>query len=103
MKIEINNCYNMDCKEGMLLMRQQGLRAQWLITDPPYGIGYNDMTGGGDSACKCRDYSYKEWDKEKLSKSYFDLMFDISDNQILFGGNYYTNILPPNKKLDSVE
>ena len=39
MKIEANNCYNMDCAEGMRLMKEQGIKADWLIADPPYGIG----------------------------------------------------------------
>lgn len=36
--IEINNCYNCDCKQGMEEMLSQGLIADWCITDPPYGI-----------------------------------------------------------------
>lgn len=39
MKIEINNCYNIDCKIGMELMLEQGIKADWCIADVPYGIG----------------------------------------------------------------
>lgn len=42
----VNECYNMDCADGMREMLEQGLRADWLITDPPYGIGWTRMTGG---------------------------------------------------------
>jgi hypothetical protein len=35
MIIEPNNCYNIDCKIGMKLMQEQGLTADWCITDPP--------------------------------------------------------------------
>lgn len=97
MIIEQNNCYNCDCEIGMKLMQEQGLKADWCITDPPYGIGYNDMTGGGDNACKRGEYTYKEWDKERIGGGLFDLMLDRSENQIIFGGNYYTDILPPTK------
>ena len=99
----------MDCKEGMLLMKQQGLRAQWLITDPPYGIGASNMnyaTQGNVRNGKAftRDYrGHETWDNQRIGKDIFDLMFELSDNQIVFGGNYYTDILPPHKKLDSVE
>lgn len=97
MNIEINKVYNMDCLDLMREMERQGIIADWLIADPPYGIGYNDMTGGGDNACRRKDYTYKMWDKQKISKKYFDLMFKVSKNQIIFGGNYYTDILPPTK------
>lgn len=97
MNIEINKVYNMDCLDLMREMEKQGIVADWLIADPPYGIGYNDMTGGGDNACRCKDYAYKMWDKQRLSEEYFDLMFKVSKNQIIFGGNYYTDILPPTK------
>lgn len=36
MKIEINNCYNMDCIEGMQLMIDQGIKADCILTDLPY-------------------------------------------------------------------
>ena len=44
----VNECYNMDCADGMREMLEQGMRADWLITDPPYGIGWTKMTGGAD-------------------------------------------------------
>lgn len=42
--IEINNCYNCDCKQGMEEMLSQGLIADWCITDPPYGINIGEMS-----------------------------------------------------------
>lgn len=97
MNVEIDKVYNCDCFELMKAMKEQGIKADWCITDPPYGIGYNDQTGGGNNACKTRDYAYKDWDKERITKGYIDLICEMSDNQIIFGGNYYTDILPPTK------
>ncbi len=37
MKIEPNNCYNLDCEIGMRLMIEQGLKADCMLTDIPYG------------------------------------------------------------------
>ena len=34
-----NIVYNCDCIELMKEMEKQGIVADWLITDPPYGIG----------------------------------------------------------------
>lgn len=100
MKIEPNNCYNIDCKIGMELMQQQGLKADWCITDPPYGInagGVCDMGSISDTGIKRGNYNKKTWDKDRIEKSYFDLIFNISKNQLIFGGNYYTDYLLPTK------
>lgn len=104
MMIEIDNCYNIDCMDGMRFMQGQGIKADWCIADPPYGIGIEKMsfTHGGNkiynSKCKRRDYSQmEEWDKARIGGGYFDLMRECSKEQIIFGGNYYTDILSPTK------
>ena len=52
MIIEPNNCYNIDCEIGMKLMQTQGLKADWCITDPPYGINFDNIyeSRGGTQA-----------------------------------------------------
>ena len=75
--------------------------ADWCITDPPYGIGYAAMaykgcgTKYGNSVAPRRFYAEKKWDNQRISKEYFDLMFQCSKNQIIFGGNYYIDYLSP--------
>ena len=102
-KIEINNCYNIDCKIGMELMLKQGIKANWVITDPPYGIGADKKRAEaskhkhGQAKAQSRDYGYFAWDSERIGGGYFDLMKKCSEEQIIFGGNYYTDILPPTK------
>lgn len=103
MKIEINKVYNMDCIELMQEMKAQGIKADWLITDPPYGISFASacaLRGGkqyGKSLAPNRQYLYKDWDDKRIDRKYFDLMFEVSKNQIIFGANYYTDYLPPTK------
>ena len=103
MKIEINNCYNMDCKIGMQLMKGQGIKADWCITDVPYGIDIEKMSFTKSGAkvigkTRRRDYTNTgKWDSERISYNFFDLMKECSNEQIIFGGNYYTDILPPTK------
>ena len=77
MIIEPNNCYNIDCEIGMKLMQEQGLKADWCITDPPYGIGIEKMcfTRGGDkiynSKAKRNDYSsMSDWDSIRIGGGY---------------------------------
>lgn len=103
-KIEPNNCYNLDCNIGMRLMIEQGFKADWCIADPPYGIGVGSMafTNGvtmvNKALAKRRDYSHTgDWDNKRIEKHTFDLMAEVSKEQIIFGGNYYTDILPPTK------
>lgn len=99
MKIEINKVYNCDCRVLMEEMIRQNIKADWLITDPPYGISED----GGKNATRstknalATEYVSKNWDKERITRDYFDLMFKVSKNQIIFGGNYYSDILPPTK------
>ena len=100
-KIEIDKVYNCDCLDLRKKMIREGVKADWCITDPPYGIGYTAMaskasgTKYGDSVAPKRFYAEKKWDNQRISKEYFDLMFQCSKNQIIFGGNYYTDYLPP--------
>lgn len=96
MEIKPNMIYNMDCLQGMRLMKEQGIKVDWVITDPPYGICVNHNMGRrkGDTPS---DYKKAYWDKERLPKSYFDLMLETAEHCIIFGGNYYTDFLPPSK------
>lgn len=99
--IEIDKVYNCDCLDLMKEMIREGVKADWCITDPPYGVGYAAMaskgsgTKHGNSVAPKRFYTEKKWDNQRISKEYFDLMFQCSKNQIIFGGNYYTDYLPP--------
>lgn len=69
------------------------------IVDPPYGIdAANTLTGprrksGKGAACKSA-FESKNWDLETPSKIYFDELFRVSKNQIVWGGNYFAEFLP---------
>lgn len=95
--------YNMDCMKGMKEFPDGYF--DLAIVDPPYGIGCMSMnytrSGAirthGYSAAKRRDYRKQtEWDI-KPNKDYFDELFRVSKNQIIWGGNYFTDVLPPSK------
>ena len=55
------------------------------IVDPPYGIDRNNMNMGNSVFNK----DDKKWDKEIPSDIYFEELFRISKNQIIWGGNYF--------------
>ena len=66
-----------------------------VVTDPPYGIDYG--RGGGFST-KHGWGPWREncdWDRDRPAREVFDLMRDCSRYQIIWGGNYFTDYLPP--------
>ena len=63
------------------------------IVDPPYGIGANKMTLGNGKKKIYRGAN--DWDKTIPSKEYFDELFRVSKNQVIWGGNYMTEFLRP--------
>ena len=67
-----------------------------ILTDPPYAIGaYKTGTMGGGVLAKQSTYIPTTWDNERIKEEYFIEMQRISKNQIIFGGNYYTDYLKP--------
>jgi site-specific DNA-methyltransferase (adenine-specific) len=65
------------------------------IVDPPYGAaGGIERTGGSWSAKYDSDKKIKKWDISP-SGDYFEELFRVSKNQIIWGGNYFP--LPPNR------
>ena len=65
------------------------------IVDPPYGIGFSDYERGS-SGYKTKERhtknGKKDWDKETPNKEYFDELFRVSKEQIVFGGNYFIEL-----------
>ena len=84
------NIYNADCMDLMAKMPDKW--ADLAICDPPYGI---NMDGGNVGYKGFNNFEKKNWDKEIPNKEYFDELFRVSKNQIIFGGNYFG--LPPTR------
>ena len=55
------------------------------VVDPPYGIDRNGMQMG-NSIFNMDD---KKWDSNIPSTEYFNELFRVSKNQIIWGGNYF--------------
>lgn len=62
------------------------------IVDPPYGINAGKMTMGSG---KRKFTKGKEWDNGIPTAEYFEQLFRVSKNQIIWGGNYFTEHLKP--------
>ena len=84
-----------------LMARYPDNHFELAIVDPPYGIDLANMNMGigktpKASKAKNRKWVSKDWDNATPSKKYFDELFRVSKNQIIWGGNYFD--LPPCKK-----
>lgn len=92
---------NIDCIEYMKNVPDKHF--ELAIVDPPYGIGYDKnahKVGGTRHGVACaskKQYKESNWDSSIPSKEYFQELFRISKNQIIWGGNYFTNYLLPTK------
>ena len=82
-----------DCLEVMKQLPDKCI--DLILTDPPYGINANSMQMGRNGHKLPRANS--EWDSETPKDEVFLEMFRVSKNQIIFGGNYFTEYLKPTK------
>lgn len=91
MKTENLDLQNMDCME---LMREfPDKHFDLAIVDPPYGIGAENHAGKAENGWN--QWEVKEWDKSIPDADYFAELRRVSKNQIVWGGNYMTEHLPP--------
>jgi site-specific DNA-methyltransferase (adenine-specific) len=99
----MNEAHLIDCMEYMKTLPDNAF--DLAVVDPPYGIGVMTMnytkSGAvhthGYAAAKRRDYRKQcEWDVRPDEK-YFRELFRVSNKQIVWGGNYFSDLLPPSK------
>ena len=82
--------YNQDCMKAMKEMANNEF--DLAIVDPPYGIN-RLHSGGMPKSSGFKKWKRKEWDKKTPTKEYFDELFRVSKNQIIWGGNYFVEHL----------
>lgn len=90
MKIEdiINKIINADCLD--ILRQLPDKCVDLVLTDPPYGIGVGETKEHNG----WKAFGKQEWDKERPSAEIFREMLRVSKNQIIWGGNYFADLLP---------
>jgi site-specific DNA-methyltransferase (adenine-specific) len=87
---------NITNEDNMLLMaRYPDNYFDLAIVDPPYGIGYDGANKTSGSHGGRKAHVFKGWDKSTPQKEYFNELFRVSKNQIIWGANYMTEFLPP--------
>ena len=86
--------YNMDCMQGMKEFPDKYF--DLTIVDPPYGIGENgDKNHTRSKLAKAKDYkAFSGNDLKPPDKEYFDELFRVSKNQIIWGANHFISKIP---------
>ena len=88
--------YNMDCVQGMKHYPDKYF--DLAIVDPPYGIGAGSKSFINRNTTNKRAekfYKVNDWDKEAPNLEYWYELMRVSKKWIVWGGNYFTQFLPP--------
>ena len=90
-KIGDATLYHADCREVLPTLGKFDL----LLTDPPYGINKDGQvrTTGGNGGRKAHEFL--GWDSQRPCDEVFALLLQCADVKIIWGGNYFADLLPP--------
>jgi site-specific DNA-methyltransferase (adenine-specific) len=91
----------MDCME--LMAQYPDKHFELAIVDPPYGIEmdgdhmeeYNKKSCDSWKGRKPKGYNRKAWDSKRPNSDYFKELLRVSVNQVVWGGNYFSDFLYP--------
>ena len=87
-----NICHLADC---MQLMKDKPDNFYDLaIVDPPYGIDWMNQIKNPNTGKNWKLYDTKTWDSKPPTQEYFNELYRVSKNQIIWGANYFENIKP---------
>jgi DNA modification methylase len=89
--------YHADCREVLPGLEQVDKAKIICITDPPYGVkrdkGFEGF-GGFGTPIKRRRYEDDNWDSDRPSSDTFRLILSCCDLAIIWGGNFFADMLP---------
>jgi len=93
-KVTIGNCelWLGDCMEYMATLPDKAF--ELAIVDPPYGLPDDSVNGRGKLKNRIMNTDGMAWDTAPTAE-YFDELMRVSENQIIWGGNYFD--LPPTR------
>jgi site-specific DNA-methyltransferase (adenine-specific) len=92
MKQDRTQVFNMDCMQYMQSIPDNYF--ELAIVDPPYGIDLANMNMGAGKSKKSskiqnRKWKPKNWDISTPNEDFFNELFRVSKNQIIWDGNYF--------------
>ena len=86
----ISEVYNIDNMEYMRTLPDKFF--ELAIVDPPYGLGKRTTDGGSSRNSQTKfmdDIRRTNWDDNTPTAKYWEQLFRVSKNQIIWGGNYF--------------
>lgn len=89
----INKIVMGDCLDLMRKMEDKSI--DLVLTDPPYGIGADKGVGGFGSSKTDKHYK-GDWDNQIPNKEIFDEILRIGKKVVIWGGQFFTEMLPSN-------
>jgi site-specific DNA-methyltransferase (adenine-specific) len=84
-----------DCMEGMKTFPDGYF--DLAIVDPPYGINWLDQVKNPNKGKNWKVHEYKPWDQSPPPPEYFAELRRVSKHQIIWGGNYFADMLPASR------
>jgi len=85
------NLINADCVAYMKTQPDNAFKLA--IVDPPYGLGFGTFNrtnkASNGERYKADKYKNADWDNAIPDDEYFEELLRVSENQIVWGGNYF--------------
>ena len=82
-----------DCEEVLAQLPDKCV--DLVLADPPYGIGADVAASKNNGKWGWKYHGETNWDSATPSANAFKEIRRVSKNQIVWGGNYFTDYLPP--------
>ena len=99
MKTDLLDIRHADCMD--LMREYPDGHFDLAVVDPPYGIGWDGENSMADnnskkwSGARGVGYERKKWDSVRPDISYFEEVGRVAKGFIIWGGNYFADLLPP--------
>lgn len=66
-----------------------------VVTDPPYGINRDGQKKSSGNHGGRKEYEFLAWDGKRIERQLLNQVISAGDVQVIWGGNYYADMLPP--------